>query len=101
MPEGYFLPTGWICDQCGSCPVCGGSLENEPKKRGTNAKPCKYCEIEIVIDEEIHFIQASEHLMCWTKGEWIEDPSVVYSIANAIKLAYTDPNKLREIGNHS
>ena len=30
----------------------------------------------------------------WTESEWIEDPQVVFSIANAIHLAYTDPETL-------
>lgn len=44
MPNGYILPTGeWICDDCGSCPECGKSLEKEPQKRGPNTQPCKNC----------------------------------------------------------
>ena len=30
----------------------------------------------------------------WTKQEWIEDPTVVYSIFTAIHLAHTDPEEL-------
>ena len=62
MPDGYCLPTGaWICDDCGSCPICGRTLEKEPNKRASRedgilceAKPCKYCEEEIkceVVDD--------------------------------------------------
>jgi len=50
MPDGYFVPNydkgqwDWICDSCGSCPTCGGSLEKEPEKRGPHARPCRDCE---------------------------------------------------------
>lgn len=45
MPDGYILPTGeWMCDDCGSCPECGRTLEKEPHKRGPNAKLCRYCD---------------------------------------------------------
>lgn len=33
----------------------------------------------------------------WTKKEWIEDPTVVNSIFNAIQLAYTDPEELLKL----
>jgi hypothetical protein len=47
LPDGYILPTGeWICDECGSCPECGTTLEKEPDKRGNEDKdtlPCRDC----------------------------------------------------------
>jgi len=30
----------------------------------------------------------------WIKDEWVEDPDVCFSIANAIKQAYEDPERL-------
>ena len=33
----------------------------------------------------------------WTKQEWIEDPTVVNSIFNAIHLADTDPEELLKL----
>lgn len=36
-------------------------------------------------------------LVYWTKQEWLDDPEVVFSIANAIKLAKEKPHKLLEI----
>lgn len=33
-------------------------------------------------------------LVYWHIDEWIDDPEVVFSIANAVKLAYSDPKLL-------
>ena len=33
----------------------------------------------------------------WNKSEWEEEPEVVFSIANAIKLSYTNPKELLKI----
>lgn len=56
MPDGYQVPDGehmsWICDNCGSCPICGRSLEDEPEKRGPNTKPCKDCVAQKISPEE-------------------------------------------------
>jgi len=41
---------------------------------------------------------SNEHLF-WHKDEWIEDPEVVFSIVNAIKLTYTNPIELLNIIN--
>lgn len=50
LPDGYFPGDGtWMCDDCGSCPECGRSLEKEPQKRGPNAvtpRMCRYCVME-------------------------------------------------------
>ena len=35
-------------------------------------------------------------IVYWTKDEWIDDPEIVFSIVNAVKLAYTEPNVLIE-----
>jgi hypothetical protein len=58
LPDGYFLPNGmWICDECGSCPNCGTTLEKEPDKRAHMvdsklypAQPCDSC-----VDENCEF----------------------------------------------
>jgi len=36
-------------------------------------------------------------LVTWTQTEWTEDPSIVLSIANAIKMYYEDYDRLVEI----
>ena len=33
----------------------------------------------------------------WVMGEWIEDPEIVFSIANAIHMMHTDPEELLAI----
>lgn len=45
-------------------------------------------EIRIYDDDEAE-------LVGWTEQEWIEDPQVVFSIANAVMLSVTDPAELR------
>ncbi len=47
LPDGYLFDGKWMCDACGSCPECGRTLEKEPEKRGPNARPCRYCVMEI------------------------------------------------------
>lgn len=36
-------------------------------------------------------------LVCWIKDEWIEDPNVVISIVNAVKIAMMDVQQLKDI----
>lgn len=34
------------------------------------------------------------HIVYWHEDEWLEDPSIVVSIINAIQLFYTNPKEL-------
>ena len=46
--DGYRFRDGWVCAECGYCPKCGRSLENEPEKMGgKNAKAglCRLCQL--------------------------------------------------------
>lgn len=46
------------------------------------------------VDGETH----EEEIVYWCKDEWLEDPeSVVPAIANAIHLAYTEPEELKRL----
>lgn len=45
----------------------------------------------------IAIIDNEEEIVGWDEEEWQEDSTVVFSIANAIKLAYTDPDQLRAL----
>lgn len=47
------------------------------------------CEEEITISTEDDI-----EIVHWTHDEWEEDPTIIPCIANAIKMAYTDPKKL-------
>jgi len=49
-------------------------------------------------EESIHIMDGKTEVVMWTKQEWIDDPEVVFSIANAIKIALTDePQKVAQI----
>lgn len=42
----------------------------------------------------------AQEIVYWHQDEWLEDPeSVVPAIANAIRLAYTDPQELKRLLN--
>jgi len=54
--------------------------------------------VEVVITEDsITVLHGKEEIVHWVSDEWEEDPSIVPSIANAIKLAYKDIFLLREL----
>jgi hypothetical protein len=56
--------------------------------------------LEIIFGEEdIVIVNAEDkvEVIYWHQEEWIEDPQVVFSICNAIKLVHTDPQGLFEI----
>jgi hypothetical protein len=48
-------------------------------------------------DDSIGIYEGKKEIVYWYKTEWHEDPDLVYSIANAVKLAYTDPEKLKKL----
>lgn len=39
-------------------------------------------------DGSIHLFEDSEEIVMWDSAEWVEDPSLVYVIANAIKKGF-------------
>jgi hypothetical protein len=56
--------------------------------------------VEITNDYVSITEDSGEEVVYWDQQEWIEDPElVVPAIANAIHLAYTDPEKLLGVRN--
>ena len=53
--------------------------------------------VEICKEEITISMNNSIEIVHWVEDEWNEDPSIVVEIANAIHLAYTEPDKLIEI----
>jgi hypothetical protein len=41
-----------------------------------------------VTDGSIHLLKDGEEVVMWDSAEWVEDPSLVYVIANAIRKGY-------------
>lgn len=41
-----------------------------------------------VTDGSIHLLIDGEEVVMWDSAEWVEDPSLVYVIANAIRKGY-------------
>ena len=56
--------------------------------------------VDICEDEVTIYTEDGTEVVHWVCDEWIEDPTIVPSIANAIHLAHTDPVKLIEINQH-
>ena len=53
--------------------------------------------MKIVIEtESIRIYKGEKEIVGWIMSEWEEDSEVVFSIANAIKLALTNPKELEE-----
>jgi hypothetical protein len=48
-------------------------------------------------DDSIHIYEGDQEIVMWDREEWEEDPSIVPAIANAIRLAYTDMDTLRNL----
>jgi hypothetical protein len=51
----------------------------------------------IVTESSVTILHDNEEIVHWVSDEWEEDSSIVPSIANAIKLAYTDIFELRRL----
>lgn len=51
----------------------------------------------IVTESSVTILHDNEEIVHWVSDEWEEDPSIVPSISNAIKLSYTDILHLREL----
>jgi hypothetical protein len=51
----------------------------------------------IVTESSVTILHDNEEIVHWVSDEWEEDPSIVPSISNTIKLAYTDILHLREL----
>lgn len=47
-------------------------------------------------DDYISIRNKAEEIVGWSKDEWVEDPEVVFSIANAVRIAYGEPNETVE-----
>ena len=45
----------------------------------------------------IQITEGKKEVAYWDIQEWIDEPEIVFSIANAVKLALTDPEKLKEL----
>ena len=50
-------------------------------------------------ENEIRILENDKEIVMWTKSEWEEDSEIVFSIANAIQLAMTNPKKLKTLIN--
>jgi hypothetical protein len=50
--------------------------------------------VDIIPEEITVYLEDGTEVVHWVEDEWKEDPSIVTSIANAIHLAHTDPDKL-------
>lgn len=49
-------------------------------------------------EDSIYLRDGSEELVMWVQDEWIEDPSLVWSIVNAVRIGYeAGPEELRRI----
>lgn len=44
----------------------------------------------------ISVTEGKNEIVYWHEDEWKEDPSIITSIANAIKMAYTNPKELKK-----
>ena len=54
--------------------------------------------IKVTVEEEEVFIEWNDfEVVKWIKDEWIEDPEICVCIANAIRMAYVDPERLIDI----
>lgn len=51
----------------------------------------------IVTEDSVTVLHNQEEIVHWVSDEWEEDPSIVPSIANAIKIAYEDVFELRRL----
>jgi hypothetical protein len=45
-------------------------------------------------ETDVTILFDGNEVLYWTQEEWIEDPSVVIAIINAVTQAYTAPDKL-------
>ena len=51
--------------------------------------------VEILPQEiTVRFVNTNVEVFHWTEEEWTEDPSIAPTIANAINLAYINPDGL-------
>ena len=53
------------------------------------------CTVEYGLDH-IRVVDKQKEIVYWDKQEWIEDPDVVFAIANAIDLCSRNPNELKK-----
>jgi hypothetical protein len=51
----------------------------------------------IVTEDSVTVLHNNEEIVHWVSDEWEEDPTIVPSIANAIKIAYEDVFELRRL----
>lgn len=51
----------------------------------------------VVTEDSVTILHNDEEIVHWISDEWEEDPSIVPSIANAIKIAYEDVFELRRL----
>lgn len=51
-------------------------------------------QVEITINLYVQRLNETYEVCHWVEDEWIEDPLITPVIANAIRMAYTSPDKL-------
>jgi hypothetical protein len=54
--------------------------------------------VEIEADYVAIYLPNGAEIVRWVDDEWLEDPSLTITIANAVKLAYTDPEYVIKVG---
>lgn len=65
------------------------------RQKSNNSYPSGPWSVEIGADH-IALYDGDEELVYWTQGEWEEDPTLVISIANAIRILYEEgPDAIR------
>lgn len=45
-------------------------------------------------EEAVQILRGKKEVLYWDKQEWIDDPKLVLTIANAIAMALTDPEMM-------
>ena len=53
--------------------------------------------VEILEEEITISLEDGTEVVHWVEDEWLEDPTITPCIANAVNLAYTDPQGLISI----
>ena len=49
-----------------------------------------------VKDDHISIHDGEDEIFFWHKQEWLDDPSLIVTVANAITIALSDPDLARE-----
>lgn len=50
----------------------------------------------VIGEQDIMILYDGTEVMYWEMNEWVEDPTVALAAANAVRMAYEEPDKLYE-----